>query len=67
MDSEWLEEHCWPDSRNFSKWDMTAMVGNVYNRLVLYRGDLFHSSLDYFGEGLEDGRLFQTFFFDTQY
>lgn len=67
MDSEWLEEHCWPVSRDFSKWDMTAMVGNVYNRLVLYRGDLFHSSLDYFGEGLEDGRLFQTFFFDTQY
>jgi hypothetical protein len=46
---------------------MTAMVGNVYNRLVLYRGDLFHSSLDYFGEGLNDGRLFQTFFFNTEY
>ena len=67
LDDEWLKEHCWPHSRDFSKWDMTAMVGNVYNRLVLYRGDLFHSSLDYFGEGLEDGRLFQTFFFDTQY
>jgi len=67
LDDDWLKEHCWPHSRDFSKWDMTAMVGNVYNRLVLYRGDLFHSSLDYFGESLEDGRLFQTFFFDTQY
>jgi len=67
MDDEWLNEHCWPHSRDFSKWDMTAMVGNIYNRLVLYRGDLFHSSLDYFGEGLEDGRLFQTFFFNTEY
>lgn len=67
MDEEWLKEHVWPHSRDFSKWDMTAMVGNVYNRLVLYRGDLFHSSLDYFGEGLEDGRLFQTFFFNTQH
>lgn len=66
-DSEWLEKHCWPNSRDFSKWDMTAMVGNVYNRLVLYRGDLFHSSLDYFGNDINDGRLFQTFFFDTQY
>ena len=55
------------DSRDFSKWDMTAMVGNLYNRLVLYRGDMFHSSLDYFGKDKNDGRLFQTFFFDTEY
>ena len=55
------------DSQNMKAWDMTAMVGNVYNRLVLYRGDLFHTSLDYFGKGLKDGRLFQTFFFNTQY
>ena len=55
------------DSRDFSKWDMTAMVGNIYNRLVLYRGDMFHTSLDYFGKDKYDGRLFQTFFFDTQY
>jgi len=67
LDDKWLDKHCWPHSRDFSKWDMTAMVGNVYNRLVLYRGDLFHSSLDYFGNDLNDGRLFQTFFFDTQY
>ena len=66
-DDEWLAEHCWPHSRDFSKWDMTAMVGNVYNRLVLYRGDLFHSSLDYFGNDKHDGRLFQTFFFNTEY
>ena len=55
------------DSRDFSKWEMTAMVGNVYNRLVLYRGDMFHTSLDYFGKDKHDGRLFQTFFFDTEY
>jgi hypothetical protein len=55
------------DSRDFSKWDMTAMVGNIYNRLVLYRGDMFHTSLDYFGKDKNDGRLFQTFFFDTEY
>jgi hypothetical protein len=46
---------------------MTAKVGNIYNRLVLYRGDMFHSSLDYFGKDLKDGRLFQTFFFNTEY
>ena len=66
-DNEWLDKHCWPHSRDFSKWDMTAKVGNVYNRLVLYRGDLFHSSLDYFGTNKNNGRLFQTFFFNTEY
>lgn len=55
------------DSRDFSKWDMTAMVGNIYNRLVLYRGDMFHTSMEYFGKDKYDGRLFQTFFFDTEY
>lgn len=51
---------------DYTKWDMVDRVGNVYNRLILYRGDLFHASLDYFGEGLEDGRLFQVFFFNTE-
>jgi len=45
---------------------LVDQIANVYNRLVLYRGDHFHMSLDYFGQGLEDGRLFQTFFFNTE-
>ena len=55
------------DSRDMSKWDMVDMVSNKYNRLVLYRGNLFHSSLEYFGTDKYDGRLFQTFFFNTEY
>lgn len=55
------------DSRDMSKWDMVDMVSNKFNRLVLYRGDLFHTSLDYFGTDKYDGRLFQTFFFNTEY
>lgn len=54
------------DSQDMTKWEMTNFVGNVYNRLILYRGDMFHTSLDYFGRDLYDGRLFQTFFFDTE-
>lgn len=49
-----------------TKWDKVDVIGNKYNRLILYRGDLFHASLDYFGKDLYDGRLFQTFFFDTE-
>lgn len=54
------------EGSDYTKWDRIDIVGNKYNRLVLYRGDLFHASLDYFGKDLYDGRLFQTFFFDTE-
>lgn len=51
---------------DYAKWDKFDVVGNKYNRLVIYRGDLFHASLDYFGNDLSNGRLFQTFFFNTE-
>lgn len=54
------------DFQDYTKWDLVDIVGNVYNRLVLYRGDIFHASLDYFGHDMESGRLFQTFFFSTE-
>jgi hypothetical protein len=51
---------------DYTKWDLFDRIGNKYNRLILYRGDLFHASLDYFGDKPENCRLFQTFFFDTE-
>jgi hypothetical protein len=54
------------ESQDMTKWEMVDRIGNVYNRLVIYRGDLFHVSLDYFGQNKEDGRLFQVFFFNTE-
>lgn len=54
------------DSQDMTKWELMDVVGNVFNRIVLYRGDLFHMSLDYFGTDKFDGRLFQTFFFNTE-
>lgn len=38
------------------------VIGNVYNRMVMYRGDIFHKSNDYFGSTKEDSRLTQVFF-----
>ena len=61
-----IMDEIYRDSQDMTKWEMTDFIGNVYNRLVLYRGDIFHTSLDYFGRDKYDGRLFQTFFFDTQ-
>lgn len=52
---------------DYTKWDKTDYVSNKYNRLVLYRGNLYHASLDYFGDNNENGRLFQTFFFNTEF
>jgi hypothetical protein len=54
-------------SQDYTKWDLVDRIGNVYNRLILYRGDLFHVSMDYFGSSKFDGRLFQLFFFNAQF
>lgn len=62
-----LLDKIYNDSQDMTKWEMTDRIANKYNRLVLYRGDLFHISLDYFGTNKENGRLFQTFFFSTEY
>lgn len=48
-------------------WHKVDEVGNQYNRLILFRGDRWHKSMNYFGTGPADGRLFQNFFFDTKY
>ena len=48
-------------------WEETAFCGNIFNRLVLYNGFYYHrSKLPGFGIDKFSGRLFQTFFFDTE-
>jgi hypothetical protein len=47
-------------------WDTVDLVGNVYNRLVLWDARLLHSAAAYFGTNLETGRLTQIFFFDCE-
>jgi hypothetical protein len=54
------------DSQDVTKWEMVDRVGNVFNRLIMYRADNYHVSLDYFGKDKYDGRLFQVFFFNTE-
>lgn len=43
-------------------------IGNVYNRLVAYRGDIMYhrSMIPGFGNSLETSRLTQVFFFDIE-
>ena len=42
------------------------VVGNVYNRLVIFDGQSIHSACGYFGHNIATGRLWQIFFFDAE-
>jgi hypothetical protein len=55
------------EAQDMTKWELVDRIANKYNRLAMYRSDMFHTSLDYFGKDKNDGRLFQLFFITTQY
>lgn len=42
------------------------VLGNVYNRLVIFDASCIHSASQYFGTVKENARLWQMFFFDTE-
>lgn len=47
-----------------TEFEVVDVVGNVYNRLVLFDAKMIHAASCYFGTSKENGRLFQLFFFD---
>ena len=49
-----------------TEFELVDQVGNVYNRLVLFDAQMIHAASEYFGNTLENGRLFQMFFFDLE-
>ena len=55
--------------RNFNTndWTLVSNVGNIFNRLILFRSDQYHKSMNYFGTDINDGRLIQLFFFALIY
>ena len=53
------------DSINYDNWCMVDSIGNKFNRCILFKGKRSHQSGKYFGTNKENGRLFQTYFFDT--
>ena len=54
------------DGLDFTAWEVTDVIGNVYNRAVVYEGHYYHSEVQYFGHSPEYCRLHQTFFFSTK-
>ena len=51
------------DGSNFEPVDV---MGNVYNRLIIFDASCIHAASEYFGYNLKTGRLWQMFFFDTK-
>lgn len=51
------------DGSNFEPVDV---MGNVYNRLIIFDASCIHAASEYFGYNLKNGRLWQMFFFDTK-
>ena len=50
-----------------TKWTPIVQVANIFNRLIMYRGEYYHRSVrPGFGKNQFDGRLFQTFFFNVE-
>lgn len=55
------------NSQDLTKWIKVDEIGNVFNRLILFNSTKYHMSMDYFGTTKEDSRLFQVFFFSSEY
>ena len=46
--------------------EIVDIVGNVYNRLIIWNAKLIHAASEYFGDKKENSRLFHMFFFDVK-
>lgn len=49
------------DSTKFRQVDV---IGNIFNRLIIFDSKQIHAASEYFGQTIEDSRLFHIFFFD---
>jgi FkbM family methyltransferase len=49
-----------------TQWEIVDSIGNVYNRLVIFDAHYIHAVTEYFGEDINNSRLFQLFFFNIE-
>lgn len=47
-------------------WELVDVAGNVYNRMVLWDAHRVHAASEYFGNDIQNSRLFHMFFFDAE-
>src|SRR5690606_28429090 len=48
-----------------SRWEEVDRIANIYNRLVLFDAHIARGARAYFGDRMENARLFQNFFFNV--
>ena len=58
-----LRQRLEADAKLRDRWELLDSADNVYNRAILFPSHWYHSGLNYFGDCLENGRLYQAFFF----
>ena len=46
--------------------EVVDVIGNKYNRMILFDAKHIHAASQYFGDSIENDRLFQLYFFDTE-
>jgi hypothetical protein len=49
-----------------TQFETVDVVGNVFNRLVIWDAKLIHAASEYFGDNRENSRLWHMFFFDAE-
>ena len=49
-----------------TEFELVDVIGNVYNRLILFDSHMIHAASKYFGTTKENSRFFQLFFFDLE-
>ena len=54
------------DGYDITNWKLVDSIGNVFNRLIVFNSKRFHSSINYFGDSIENCRLYQVFFFSCK-
>lgn len=58
-----LRDNCF----DYTKWEETDVISNKFNRLILFRSDMYHASSEHFGYLTTNCRLTQVFFLDAEY
>lgn len=60
-----IEQILTSDAKDPAKWEKVMTIPMKFNRMVLFRGYLWHDAGASFGDSLENGRLILPYFFDN--
>lgn len=59
-----MTELDWNTTLDRTPYDPVDVIGNVFNRLVIFDARSIHAATEYFGYNIHNSRLWQMFFFD---